>query len=71
MQQTIQELIELAEAEGITLPLPPETIMRMEKLGHVVDLRTGAVIINGADQRYSLTVIGEAELIAFNAGLSS
>ena len=69
MQQKIQELIELAEAEGITFPHPPKTIVRMEELGHVVDLHTGAVIINGADQRYSLTVIGEAELIAFNAGL--
>ena len=69
MQQKIQALIELAEAEGITLPYPPETIVRMEELGNVIDLHTGAVIINGAYQRYSLTVIGEAELIAFNAGL--
>jgi hypothetical protein len=51
----IAELVELAEAEGLTLPYPPEMIIRMEDAGTVVDLHTGAVEIGGASVRYDPT----------------
>ena len=44
----IQELLDLAEAEGITLPYDPEFIAQQEDLGNIVDLTTGAIILNGA-----------------------
>ena len=58
----VHELEQLARDEGITLPWPAEVIVQMEEKGHYVDLNTGLI---GSDQeRVSLTVIGEAELIA-------
>ena len=48
----IEELIELAEAEGLTLPYPPETIVRMEDAGNTVNLETGAIQIGGENVRY-------------------
>jgi hypothetical protein len=48
----IEELLELAVTEGISLPYPPETIIRMEDAGNVVDLRTGAIEIGGEHVRY-------------------
>lgn len=69
MQQKIRELVELAEAEGLTLPYPPDVIARLEESGATVDLVTGAITPGGADQRYRLTVIGEAELIVSQSDL--
>ena len=58
----IQELLDLAEAEGITLPYSPAVIIGLENKGLYVDLTTGLV---GSDQEtFSVTVIGEAEVIA-------
>jgi len=51
----IVELLELAEAEGLTLPYPPETIIRMEDAGNVVDLNTGSIEIGGESVRYDPT----------------
>jgi hypothetical protein len=61
----ITELMELAAAEGLTLPYPPEMIARLEDGGAVVDLVTGATIVNGADVRYRLTLLGEANAIVW------
>lgn len=66
--QRIADLLELAEAEGLTLPLPASMIARMEENGAVVDLHTGAVIPGGADVRYRLTTLGEANAVAYAAG---
>jgi hypothetical protein len=52
MDNRIQELLDLAEAEGITLPYPPEVICTMEDTGAVVDLRSGEVILGEADRPY-------------------
>lgn len=62
--QRIQELLDLAEAEGITLPYDPETIIRQEDLGNVVDLLTGAIILNEADTVYSWALTPEGEELA-------
>lgn len=51
-EQAIQELNDLAEAEGITLPWSPEFIVAQEELGNVVDLNTGAIIIGEGDTPY-------------------
>lgn len=67
--QRIADLLELAEAEGLTLPpLPAGMIARMEESGAVVDLRTGAILPGAADVRYRLTVLGEANAVAYAAG---
>lgn len=60
----IQELLDLAEAEGITLPYDPETIISQEDLGNVVDLETGAIILNEADTAYDWTLTPEGEQLA-------
>lgn len=56
----VADLVALAADEGLTLPYPADVIARLEVSGAVVDLVTGAVIVNGADARYSLTTLGEA-----------
>ena len=58
----IQELLELAAQEGITLPYLPEIIIALEDTGAVVDLVTGAILIGEADTPYQweLTPYGEA-----------
>lgn len=66
-KQRIADLEAFAAEEGIPLPLPAATIAAMEATGAVVDLQTGAVIVNGAEQRVSLTVIGEATVVANEA----
>lgn len=66
-QQRIAELEAWAVAEGIPLPWPAATIIGLEAQGHVVDLSTGLVMQGGADQRVSLTVVGEAVAIANRA----
>ena len=43
---------EPGSARRITLPFPPESILRMEDSGAVVDLRTGAILIGEADAMY-------------------
>lgn len=63
------ELAVLAEELG-GLPLSIDTIIAIEATGAVVDLVTGAITINGAEQRVSLTVVGEAVAVAAKAGAS-
>ena len=60
----IQELLVLAEAEGITLLYDPEFIISQENLGNVVNLGTGAIILNEADTTYSWTLTPEGERLA-------
>ncbi len=60
----IQELLDLAEAECITLPYDPEFIAQQEDLGNVVDLNTGAIILNEADTAYDWTLTPEGEQLA-------
>lgn len=62
-EQRIADLEAFAAEEGIPLPLPAATIAAMEATGAVVDLVTGAVIVNGAEQRVSLTTLGEANVV--------
>ncbi len=62
----ITELIELAQAERITLPYPPATIVTIEDIGAVVDLRTG-VIDYGPGTRVEPTIVAEAVLVALRA----
>lgn len=63
----VADLVELAAVEGLTLPYPPEVIARLEDSGAVVDLLTGAIIVNGADVRYSLTLLGEANAVVWQS----
>lgn len=60
----IQELLDLAEAEGITLPYDPETIISQEDLGNVVDLETGAIILSEADTAYDWSLTPKGERLA-------
>lgn len=60
----IQELLDLAETEGITLPYDPEFIISQENLGNVVNLETGAIILNEADTTYTWTLTPEGEQLA-------
>lgn len=62
MDKRIRELLDLVEAEGITLPYPPAVIVGLEERGKYVDLITG--MIGDDSDRISVTVVGEAELIA-------
>lgn len=68
IQQRIADLEMLAVEEGLHLPWPAEVIARLEDGGAVIDLTTGAVIVGGAEVRYSLTVLGEANAVAYGAG---
>ena len=52
MNNRISELLQLAEAEGFTLPMPAEMIVALEDTGAVVDLRSGAIRIGEADTPY-------------------
>lgn len=54
------ELLALAIAEGIDLPMPVEEIIAWEDAGHVIDLLTGDILLNSADVRIEPTVVGEA-----------
>lgn len=64
-RQRIADLEAFAAEEGITLPMPAATIARLEETGAVVDLVTGAVIPGGAEQRVSLTLLGEANAVVW------
>lgn len=50
------EIRALAESEGLTLPFDAETIERLERVGCVVDLETGAIYPGGDRVRYRPTV---------------
>lgn len=63
-EQRIADLNALATEEGITLPWPASVIASLEEQGHAVDLVTGLVVQNAAEQRVSLTVVGEAVAVA-------
>jgi hypothetical protein len=52
-QRRERELLELAASEGIELPLPAKWIARLESKGIVVDLVTGAWMLD--DVRYTPT----------------
>lgn len=64
----IADLEALAAAENITLPFPAIIIAAMEAHDHIIDLATGQLIQNGANQRIYPTTVAEAEL--FIAGLT-
>jgi|GEM_PF-6707242 len=68
----ILELLDWAAATGLPLPRPAEEILALEDAGHVVDLATGDILWDAADepQRITVTVIGEATAIvlAMDAG---
>ena len=61
-EQAIQELNDLAEAEGITLPWRPAFIVAQEQLGNVVNLHTGAILINEANTPYRYELTAKARL---------
>ena len=63
----VKELLDQAAADGLTLPYAPETIVRLEDTGAVVDLVTGAIVVNGAAVRYSLTLLGEANAVVWES----
>lgn len=67
VEQKRSELAVMAEELG-GLPLPIETIIALEETGAVVDLRTGAVAPGGAEHRYSLTTLGEANAVVWKKG---
>lgn len=58
------ELLALAIAEGIDLPMTVDEIIRWEDAGYIVDLVTGEVLSDVAPWP---TAIGEATVIALNA----
>ena len=60
----IQELLDLAEGEGLTLPYDPEFIIQQEDLGNVVNLETGAIVLNEADATYTWTLTPDGEQLA-------
>lgn len=62
-EQRIAELEAWAAEEGIRLPMSAAMIIGMEDTGATVDLMTGAITPGGAEQRVSLTVLGEATAI--------
>ncbi len=64
-KQRIADLEAFAAEEGLPLPLPAATIVALEETGAVVDLATGAVIPGGADVRYRLTTLGEANAVVW------
>lgn len=66
--QRTADLLAWAAAEGVTLPLPAETIIALEDTGATVDLVTGAITPGGADHRYSLTPAGQALAIIAGTG---
>lgn len=70
-RKRIAELEALAAEEGLRLPYPPDVIARLEDSGAVVDLVTGAVIVAGADVRYGLTLLGEANAIVWESEAQS
>jgi len=60
------ELMALALAEGIDLPMPAEEIIAWEDAGHVIDLVTGEILLNADSVRIEPTIIGEATAIVLS-----
>jgi len=60
----VKELLELAAAEGLTLPYSPETIARLESTGAIVDLVTGAILVGEADTVYRFELTPEGRAVA-------
>ena len=60
----IRELLDLAEAEGLTLPYDPEFIAAQEDLGNIVNLETGAILLGEADATYSWSLTPQGEELA-------
>lgn len=54
------ELLALAAAEGITLPMSVAEILALEDAGHIVDLSSGVVLIDAAETCIEPTVVAEA-----------
>ena len=69
LEERVYDLVVLAEAEGIALPFPAETIAKLEATGATVDLTTGEIKINGENERVNLTTHGEAVAHLFSKGL--
>lgn len=53
-EQKQAELLELAKS-GVTLPMKIDDIIEIEQRGDIVDLETGQIITNGAQQRFTVT----------------
>lgn len=53
-EQKQAELLELARS-GVTLPMKIDDIIEIEQRGDIVDLETGQIITNGAQQRFTVT----------------
>ena len=69
--QRTQELLDLAKAEGFTLALHPSIIIAMDDAGAVVNLRTGAIVIDGDQVRYAPTQaaqVGYSVVMTDNGG---
>lgn len=49
----VTELLDQARSEGFTLALHPDIIIAMENVGAIVDLRTGAIVVDGDQVRYA------------------
>jgi len=60
----IQELLDLAESEGLTLPYDPEFIAAQEDLGNIIDLSSGAIILGEADTVYTWSLTPQGEELA-------
>lgn len=63
-ERIIKDLELWAKVIGMKLPHPAEVIAELELQGHVVDLVTGKVAINGANMR-----LGEMEFIDFDEAM--
>lgn len=61
--QRIAELQAL-EAEGVTLPIPPEQIIAIEDSGGMVNLETGKILWNGTELPIGLTPTSFGEVVA-------
>jgi hypothetical protein len=72
MDNRVNELLALAEAEGLTLPYSPALIVHLEDAGHVVDLATGAILLGEGDRPYhwQWTPAGEAWVHLVGQGLT-
>jgi len=68
-EERVYDLAVLAEKDGLSLPYPAETIAKLEETGAIVDLVTGAVIVNGENQRATVTVHGEVIAHLISKGL--
>lgn len=63
------ELLAWSAETGLPLPLPIEEILQIEDAGHVVDLESGGVIVDGGAMLVEGTVIGEAwDVVSFAVG---